>query len=325
MCIRDSQWSGQLVFAAFNLGNVKRNPHIPNRAGNWNGAIDKSMIIELVFKCPAHIFTMSEASGIQDDDVRHRLRGWSIVQSFSGELAVGVRTNGTAVPTILFDSTNPNQVGGRDYEDDPTDPLEDEKFLWYMIVEAEFGTIEVADLRDHNDPRPTNVVRSSGKVRRSSLERARVLVFQINNTMARERCSSTRLRLRQMFLDAARYQVDFMGGDANSAIYRYFKKQSVMSIAKSSFSIMLQTLVHSINQVIQDPAQKVHAGVVTSNSWEFFEKYSNIVNNHSSEEAYRLLNAEDLSIDCVVGVVLSWGHSNPVSYTHLTLPTILRV
>ena len=134
----------------------------------------------------------------------------------------------------------------------------------------------------------------------------------VNNTMAHERCAARRLRLRQMFLDAARYQVDFMGGDANAAIYRYFKRQPIMNIAKSSFSIMLNTMVHSINQVIQNPEQKVHAGLVTSNSWEFFERYSSIVNNHTSEEAHRLLNAEDLSIDCVVGVVLSWGHSNPL-------------
>jgi hypothetical protein len=252
------------------------------------------MILELLRKCPAHAIAIQEAAGLSDPVVKPRLSGWQFIQSADTNLAVGVRSDGTANLRVLFDSTDPQSRGGRDYPDDPTGSMEEEKILWYLIVEANFGL----------------QTRSGGgsPVSKATLETVRILTFTINNKAATDTLDNVRLRLRQLFLDVARFQVDYVGGDANAAMYRYYRGQRVPCIEKSVFSVMKDTLVAAVNSVLTNSEHHIHAGMVTSNSQETLSSLVFLFQG-DTEEALRDYWDQGLSIDCVIGVVFSWGHS----------------
>ena len=137
----------------------------------------------------------------------------------------------------------------------------------------------------------------------------RVMTFIINNKMAAEKCANTRKRLRQLFIDAARYQVDFMGGDANGAMYKYFKSQKCPSILKSSFSVMLRTYIKAMNICIDDPKKMIHAQMVSSNSADTLREIEKLCNDNQDPNPWETMGNENITIDCIVGVVFSWGHS----------------
>ncbi len=86
--------------------------------------------------------------GITDDFFRARSRGWKLTSSHDKNLAVGVVSDGTARMTILRDSADPSSPGGRYYQDDPTFPVAAEAYLWYLIVEVEFGIFDASDQPD---------------------------------------------------------------------------------------------------------------------------------------------------------------------------------
>jgi hypothetical protein len=155
-----------------------------------------------------------------------------------------------------------------------------------MIAEIDFGKEEEGD---------------SAFVRRAGHQHLRVLAFHINNEAAANKCYYTRLRLRQMLLDVARYQVDYMGGDANQAIFRFFQNQPSASISDSSFHLYLRRLVKVINENIVEEKHKVTYSMVTSNSQLQLDEY---------DEKYALSPPpkDDLQMDCMVGVLLGYGH-----------------
>ena len=310
------QWSGQLVYASMNMGDVRRRPCIPSRDKRWKTSEDKSMLVEFLRRSPAHIICLAEADGINSQDMRHRLSGWKFLSSHDSNLAVGVRGNDASLQ-VLYDSTDPNAPGGRDYPDDPTAPLEPEATLWYLIVEVDMGTIDASDHPDYQKGKGAKGkgqarVRASGRVHRASFDKVRVLTFVINNKKAAASLHNVRLRLRQMLLDVARYQVDFLGGDANAAMYKYFGHQPVPNVRQSAFIVMLNTLIAAVNSVLTAPEHKVHADFVSSNAQEKLMRIQTLFEQETSTKAWEIIQKEDLSPDCVVGVILSWGHSQPV-------------
>ena len=264
------------------------------------------MILELLRKCPAHAIAIQEAAGLNDPELQPHLRGWKFVQSTDQNLAVGVRSDGTAEIRILFDSMNPQSHGGRDYADDPTGSMEEEKIMWYLIVEANFGQWnEPLQTRSSGGPGGSH----RGLVNKATLETVRILTFVVNNKAATDTLDYVRLRLRQLFLDAARFQVDYIGGDANASMYRYHKSQRVPNIEKSIFSVMKDTMIAAVNSVITNPEHHVHAGLVSSNSQEALNNLVSLFQTKTMEEGLQAYWDGDLSIDCVIGVVFSWGHS----------------
>ena len=314
-----NQWTGQIVYASLNLGDVKRRPFIPSVSyERWRSKGDRTMLIEFIRKCPAHVLCLAESAGITDEEVRTRLGGWRFLSSFDKNLAVGVRSDGTSAMSILYDTTDPSVQGGRDYVDDPSVPMAPETILWYMIVELNFGIIDASDHPDYVKGKGKGIrssgkgVRTTGFVNHGTLDRIRVLTFVVHNKAAAQKPQATRLRLRQMFLDVARFQVDYLGGDANGSIYRYFKHQPVYSIGQSSFAVMLRTMVSAVNSVITDPKDKVHAGLITSNSQQVLDRIKAVYDSHDAQTAWQILEDEGVSCDCIVGVVLSWGHSEPL-------------
>ena len=85
-------------------------------------------------------------------------------------------------------------------------------------------------------------------------------------------------------MDVARYQVDYLGGDANAAMYRYYVGQPVPSIATSSLKVMLNTFVGAVNTVIYDPQHKIHAGLITSNSQDSLELFTQLFEEKTTEK-----------------------------------------
>ena len=53
------------------------------------------------------------------------------------------------------------------------------------------------------------------------MKRTRVCVFHLNSHVARTKPGITGEAFAVMFADCLHYQVDFIGGDANMAAYRY--------------------------------------------------------------------------------------------------------
>ena len=304
------QWSSQLVFASLNLGNLRRQAYIPQaKGGSWKNKGRQTMLLKFLQQCPAHVMTLAEAAGIQDECVKQEWGNWNFISSWDTNLAVGTRTNRSGQCTILLDTTNPNMKGGRDFEDDPTTALNKEKYLWYMIVEVDFGVIDNTDHPDYQGTDwPSTGVRPSGRVNHATYEQMRVLVFMIDNKVAAKNAHSVRLRLRQMFLDIARYQVDLLGGDANGAIYKYFPNQEICSIKQSSFAVMADTFTAAVNSTIQELHKKIGVQMVTSNSQETLERLALLYNQRPGTDLGA--DSEDYNIDCMVGMLISWGHSD---------------
>ena len=86
------------------------------------------------------------------------------------------------------------------------------------------------------------------------MEVVRVCVFHIDNAAARAKCLKTRMRLRQTFADCKGYQVDFVGGDANAACYRWKSTQFYHTPTASSLNIMAARSAIAANKCMMSSA-----------------------------------------------------------------------
>ena len=134
-----------------------------------------------------------------------------------------------------------------------------------MIVEMEFGTEDVSPEEggkgaETSDPaargsRDTGPLVTPGASRdtgtpvtRMGLNKCRALVFHCSNAKVTGACRNVRMRYRQMMADVARYQVDFMPGDANASMYGSVKNQRGYNVALSSLNIMVQSACDFVNR-----------------------------------------------------------------------------
>ena len=81
------------------------------------------------------------------------------------------------------------------------------------------------------------------------------------------------------------FKVDVIGGDANAAAYKYYKKQEYQDLHNSSVAVMLREMPREVNTV-RTFESRLHIDYST--------------NNHSSQ----LRSASDL--DCCFVATLSW-------------------
>ena len=109
------------------------------------------MLLAMIKKCSAHVLCLGEAAGIEDPETKADLAGWQFVSSSDTNLAIGVRSDGSANISILLDTTSPDLKGGRDYADDPSLLIAEEKILWYIIAEIDFGIVTAVDHPDHKE------------------------------------------------------------------------------------------------------------------------------------------------------------------------------
>jgi hypothetical protein len=311
-------WSGHLSVGVFNLGNMTRMSWIYTKT-SWNATMKKksqdveySMLLAMLEKAPNHIILLCEGAGMERPDIKQRMQahGWITAHSEDTNMVVGARgLPETTKVTILFDSTAKDRRSGRSYADDPTLPILPEATLWYMIAEVEFGETK---LPANYDPADFEKVRDGDQVMRAHMSKVRVLVYHIDNKKARETPQIVRLRLRQMFLDAIRYEVDFMGGDSNAAIYRYFTNQTVASVEVSSFHHVLDHFVKVFNTLAMEtrPADaeylKLGFQVITSNTEQML-RYQMDYDEARGTPAFEAFPDEP-EFDVVTFVALNWGH-----------------
>ena len=324
--VETTTWTNQLNIAVYNVGDVLRKPYQPGtrkapaqsskkkEGENYAKSVDGryNTILKLIGLCPAHIIMVCEASGITSDAakpfLRHDGREWQLVSSLDTNLAIGIREAPGATIKVIYDSTDVAARIHRDYKDDaaPKNPA-DERTLWYLIAEINFGYVTEQALRQgYQTSRP---VSAGDPLERASVTTVRVCVFHLDNEIARAACVKARKRLRQMFADCIRFQVDAVGGDANAASYRVQKAQAYHNPRGSSFSIMLARAVSAVNkQAGNQPAtieQCLGAQLLTSNTTEHLSGLKAIYERNNADE---ITNYADY--DCIVLAVFSWGQSH---------------
>ena len=76
--------------------------------------------------------------------------------------------------------------------------------------------------------------------------------------------------------------------------------------------VMANTLVSIVNTLFQKPEEKIHVDLLTSNSQELLMRVETLFNNNRAFKAQQYMEDENLSLDCVVGLIFSWGHSAPI-------------
>jgi hypothetical protein len=105
-----------------------------------------------------------------------------------------------------------------------------------------------------------------------------------------------------MMVDIARYQVDIVAGDANTASYTLKKKQAEPSFYDSSFNTMMRGLESFMQHSQPGWPQTMGYRIVSSNAQENLEA----LDSHFAKPD-RDWNLQP-NIDCVVACILSWGH-----------------
>ena len=143
------------------------------------------------------------------------------------------------------------------------------------------------------------------------MKRTRACVFHLNAHVARSKQGITGEALAVMFADCLHYQVDFMGGDANMAAYRYAgDKQTSISIQESAYQRMFR---HFLKAARRAQGDDVHtsptAQHTTSNPSDILRLYEETFNRRAADLP-QLDWASFPTLDCLVFTALQWGHSH---------------
>ena len=83
---------------------------------------------------------MCEAAGLKTASAVGHLENFTIQSAWDETMAVMARIGPDGHITVLYDPPNPDTDRHRDFLDDPTMLMAQEKHLWYFIVEIQFGT-----------------------------------------------------------------------------------------------------------------------------------------------------------------------------------------
>ena len=138
-------------------------------------------------------------------------------------------------------------------ENDPAHQIQD---VWFMICEIQFGQLEDYSV-----------------VTRAGMQTIRICVLHVNQTNARKKTQAARARLAAMMHLCAHLQVDIIGGDFNSTLYRYFadsSNQKVPTIQGGSWYLLCKRLEKAleVSQGYPTPVQ-----VIVANLDEAIQKF----------------------------------------------------
>ena len=140
------------------------------------------LLVLFLRNCSAHVMCLAESSGITDDSFRTRLRGWTFARSYRKNLAGGVRGYGAARMRVIYDSTDPSSPGGRDDHDDPSIPLAAEVYPGTSLRKLTLELSMPMIIRIGRKKDPLDLIRPSGMVRMTSLEKCEsLLLLSITN------------------------------------------------------------------------------------------------------------------------------------------------
>ena len=169
------------------------------------------LLLKSIAHAKAHLFLLCEAGELNDRelDFLHR-RGWETQRNPNGELLVGCRTNGQGSSmTMLAGST----LVGVAHSHLP---------LTYMIVDINQGKTLPHGSQGSGTMRDQIPKASlTAPLTRAGMNSIRVCVFHLSSHVASGQVSLPHEALATMFIDCLYYQVDFIGGDPNMALYRY--------------------------------------------------------------------------------------------------------
>jgi hypothetical protein len=116
-----------------------------------------------------------------------------------------------------------------------------------------------------------------------------------------------------MLINVVRFQVDFMSGDANGAMYQYYKSQSIPSIMESSLSVCLRRLHTARNRALMCTTSRDYVSfdyqAISSNSCLDLDAMDMTASEIEAAKADRsVIPPFSHNIDCVVFTAFSWCH-----------------
>ena len=197
------------------------------------------LLLKSIAHAKAHLFLLCEAGELNERELEFlHSRGWETQRNPNGELLVGCRTNGQGSSmTMLAGST----LVGVAHSHLP---------LTYMIVDINqwrtlpHGSQGSGTMRDQIPKESL-----TAPLTRAGMNSIRVCVFHLSSHVASGQVSLPHEALATMFIDCLYYQVDFIGGDPNMALYRYSgTKQGSMDIQGGMYQSIISYFLEGWKQ-----------------------------------------------------------------------------
>ena len=197
------------------------------------------LLLKSIAHAKAHLFLLCEAGELNDRELDFlHCRGWETQRNPNGELLVGCRTNGQGSSmTMLAGST----LVGVAHNHLP---------LTYMIVDINQGKTLPHGSQGSSTMRDQIPKESlTAPLTRAGMNSIRVCVFHLSSHVASGKVSLPHEALASMFIDCLHYQVDFIGGDPNMALYRYSgTKQGSMHIQGGMYQSIISYFLEGWKQ-----------------------------------------------------------------------------
>ena len=259
------------------------------------------LLLKSIAHAKAHLFLLCEAGELNDRelDFLHR-RGWETQRNPNGELLVGCRTNGQGSSmTMLAGST----LVGVAHNHLP---------LTYMIVDINQGKTLPHGSQGSGTMRDQIPKASlTAPLTRAGMNSIRVCVFHLSSHVASGQVSLPHEALATMFIDCLYYQVDFIGGDPNMALYRYSgTKQGSMDIQGGMYQSIISYFLEGWKQSPRFmPFCIPRAQHCSANSLLLLKQYEDALGGRPYKDCPKVDWNTFPGLDPMVATVLEWGHS----------------
>ena len=128
--------------------------------------------------------------------------------------------------------------------------------------------------------------------------------------MATQAVGRVRSQLVNMFIVCLYYQVDILGGDANASSYRYYRTQGVKNFKMGNFMLAYQRVRDAYQNWLKRMILE-RAHLVETRRWlevQFLQQQFVINCKVTQEEYLEAVKKEQDPADCLLSLVLSWGH-----------------
>ena len=290
-----------------NLGSFARNRKRSTPSA-FSGIIDHDdsgesvgLLLKSIAHAKAHLFLLCEAGDLNEPELKFlHSRGWETQRNPNGELLVGCRTNGQGSSmTMLAGST----LVGVAHNHLP---------LTYMIVDINQGKTLPHGSQGFSTMRDQIPKESlTAPLKRAGMNSIRVCVFHLSSHVASGQVSLPHEALASMFIDCLFYQVDFIGGDPNMALYRYSgTKQGSMDIQGGMYQSIISYFLEGWKQSPRVmPFCIPRAQHCSANSLLLLKQYEDALGGRPYKDCPNVDWNTFPGLDPMVATVLEWGHS----------------
>ena len=259
------------------------------------------LLLKSIAHAKAHLFLLCEAGDLNERELEFlHSRGWETQRNPNGELLVGCRTNGQGSSmTMLAGST----LVGVAHNHLP---------LTYMIVDINQGKTLPHGSQGSGTMRDQIPKTSlTAPLTRAGMNSIRVCVFHLSSQVASGQVSLPHEALASMFIDCLFYQVDFIGGDPNMALYRYSgTKQGSMDIQGGMYQSIISYFLEGWKQSPRVmPFCIPRAQHCSANSLLLLKQYEDALGGRPYKDCPKVDWNTFPGLDPMVATVLEWGHS----------------